>query len=49
MSTQLVYVSYLLNVNEFELSVDISGCFEGSFAQQAGKAFNELPLNVKNI
>ena len=31
------------------MSVDISGCFKGSFTQQAGKTFNELPLNVKNI
>ena len=39
----------LRSENESGLSVDLSDCFEGSFAQQAGKTFNELPLNVKNI
>ena len=34
---------------ENELNIDISRSFEGSFAHQAGKTFNELPFNIKNI
>ena len=39
----------LQSENESGLSIDLSGCLIGSFTQQSGKAFNELPLNVKNI
>ena len=39
----------LLSWNESGLSIDLSGWLIGSFAQQSGKAFNELLLNVKNI
>ena len=31
------------------LNIDISRSFEGSFAHQAGKTFNELPFNITNI
>ena len=34
---------------ENELNIDISRSFEGSFAHQAGKTFDELPFNIKNI
>ena len=30
------------------LTVELSGCLDGSFAKQAGKTFNELPLNIRN-
>ena len=39
----------LRSENESGLSIDLSGCVIGSFAQQSGNAFNELPMNVKNI
>ena len=39
----------LWSENKSGLSIYLSGCVIGSFAQQSGKAFNELPLNVKNI
>ena len=30
--------------SESGLTVELSGCLDGSFAKQAGKTFNELPL-----
>ena len=39
----------LRSENESALSIDLSGCLDGSFTQQSGKAFNEMSLNVKNI
>ena len=34
---------------ENENNVDLAGGFEGSFTQQAGSCFNELPINLKSI
>lgn len=39
----------LRSETENELNIDTHGCFEGSFAHQAGKTYNELPFNIKNI
>ena len=39
----------LRSKNENESNIDTTGCFEGSFAHQAGKTYNELPVNIKNI
>ena len=39
----------LRSENENESNIDTTGCFEGSFAHQAGKTYNELPVNIKNI
>ena len=34
--------------SESGLTVDLSGCHDGSFAKQAGNTFNELSLNIRN-
>ena len=39
----------LRSENENESNIDTTGCFEESFAHQAGKTYNELPVNIKNI